>query len=85
MEYYPIVIRLAPLRPDSGVYSLRGIAPHIFINPQSYSYVVFKNKLIFFLCSVNDAAFNVLFMKTNTARNLVSRERYIATISLTTF
>ena len=54
--------RLAPLRPDSGVNTLRVIGPHIFINP-SYSYVVFKNKLIFFLCSVNDAVCNVLFLK----------------------
>jgi len=43
--YYPMYIRLASLRPDSGVYTL---AAHIFINPQSYLYVTFKNELIFF-------------------------------------
>ena len=63
LTYYPIIIRLASLRPDSGVYTLRVIAPDICIYSQSYSYVNFKNKLIFFLCSVNDASFNVLFMK----------------------
>jgi len=50
--------------PDSGVYTLRVIAPHTFINTQSSSYVTFKKTLIFlFLGSVNDASFNALFMK----------------------
>ena len=48
MTYYPIIIRLASLRPDSGVYTSRVIAPHIFINSQSYSYVTLKNKFILF-------------------------------------
>jgi len=58
LTYYPIIIRLTSFRPESEVYTLRVIAPHIFINPPSYSYVTFKNKLmLFFLCSVNDASF----------------------------
>jgi len=64
LTYYSIIIRLASLRPDSNVYTLRVIAPHIVFNPQNYSYVTFKNKfIIFVLCSVNDASFNLLFMK----------------------
>jgi len=60
LTYYPIIIRLAALRPDAGVYTLRVIPAHIFINPQSYSCVTLKNKVIkSFLCSVNDASFNV--------------------------
>ena len=47
-DILPMTIRLVSLRPDSGVYTLRVIAPHIFINPQIYSYVTFKNKWICF-------------------------------------
>jgi len=39
-----MIIRLASQRPDSGVYTLRVIASHMFINP----YVTLKNKLILF-------------------------------------
>jgi len=45
---YPIIIRLASLRPDAGVYTLRVIPAHLFINLQSYSCGTFKNKVIFF-------------------------------------
>jgi len=79
LTYFPIIIRFVSLRPDFGVYT-GAIASHI------YSYVIFKNKLIVF-------SFVALMMhhlmhclwKTNTARNLVLRERYIATISRTAF
>ena len=47
-DIFTIIIRLASLRPDAGVYTLRVIPAHIFNNPQSYSFVTFKNKVIFF-------------------------------------
>ena len=45
LTYYPINIRLASLRPDAGVYTLRVIPAHICINPQSYSCVTFQKKV----------------------------------------
>jgi len=86
LTYYPIIIRSASVCPDSGVCTLRVIAPYIFINPQRYSFVTFKKKLIFvsFVALMMHYLMYCLW-KTNTARNLVSRERYIAIISRTTF
>jgi len=44
LTYYPTIIRLASLRPDSGVYTLSHSSTYInFIISQSYSYVSFKN------------------------------------------
>jgi len=52
LTYYPIIIRLASLRPDAGVNTLRVIPAHIFIN-------LLRIKGYYFLYSVNDASFNV--------------------------